>query len=86
MAKKRITTPKTTLRPRTTTRRHDVMADETYDTPEPEQVIKASETVTVKALKYHTHEGKEYHEGDSYEVDASKVDNLIAGGWAAPVA
>ena len=45
----------------------------------------ASTTVTVKSLKYHTADGEEHQEGDTYEVDASKVDNLVANGMAAPV-
>jgi len=65
------------------------MSDDTYygsSTPEPvAEPGKAEASVTVKALKYHTAEGKEYQEGDTYDVDASKVDNLVANGMAAPV-
>ena len=65
------------------------MSDDTYygsSTPEPvAEPSKAEASVTVKALKYHTTEGKEYQEGDTYDVDASKVDNLVANGMAAPV-
>jgi hypothetical protein len=81
MAKKRVTPAKTKLRPRTTTRRHDIMSDDTYYPPEP-AASKAVDTVTVKALKYHTAEGKAYQEGDTYTVDADKVDNLVAQGMA----
>jgi hypothetical protein len=34
--------------------------------------------VTVEALDYHTHDGATYYEGDTYEVDAAAVDNLVA--------
>lgn len=34
--------------------------------------------VSVTALKYHTNDGKEYQEGDEYEVDAAKADSLVA--------
>jgi hypothetical protein len=42
----------------------------------------APKQVSVTALIYHTSEGKEYQEGDEYEVDADKVDNLVANGMA----
>jgi len=60
------------------------MSDDTYYPPEP-AASKAVDTVTVKALKYHTAEGKEYQEGDTYDVDASKVDNLVTQGMVALV-
>ena len=60
-----------------TLRRGTPMAHDTDDTTED-----APKKVSVTALKYHTNEGKEYQEGDEYEVDASKVDNLVANGMA----
>jgi hypothetical protein len=39
-----------------------------------------STTVSVTALKYHTENGREHHEGDVYTVDASHVENLVAQG------
>jgi len=39
-----------------------------------------ADTVSVTALKYHTHAGAEHHDGDVYDVDAVDVDNLIAQG------
>jgi len=38
--------------------------------------------VTVEAIKYHTNAGKAYQIGDTYEVDESAVDNLVAQGMA----
>ena len=42
----------------------------------------ADEKVSVTALRYHTHDGQEYHDGDTYEADASAVGNLTAQGMA----
>jgi len=39
-----------------------------------------SETVTVTALKFHTHQGAAYVEGESYDVAVEDVDNLVAQG------
>lgn len=33
-------------------------------------------TVTMKAVRYHTYDGKEYHEGDTYEADEEYVQTL----------
>jgi hypothetical protein len=43
-------------------------------------------TVSVTALKDHTHDGKAYKTGDTYTVDAAQVESLAAQGMAAPVA
>ncbi len=43
-------------------------------------------TVSVTALKEHTHDGKAYKTGDTYDVDASQVENLAAQGMATPAA
>ena len=40
--------------------------------------------VGVTALKYHTLDGKEYHEGDTYDVDETHVGSLAAQGMAKP--
>lgn len=46
-----------------------------------------TDTVKVTAKKYHTHQGKEHHEGDAYNVDSADVENLVAIGMvAAPAA
>lgn len=44
----------------------------------------AKDTVEVTALRLHTHAGKEYHEGDTYAVEASMVESLVAQGMAKP--
>jgi hypothetical protein len=41
-------------------------------------------TVSVTALKDHTHDGKAYKTGDTYTVDASQVESLAAQGMAKP--
>lgn len=38
--------------------------------------------VTVEALKYHTTAGESYDVGDTYDVDETAVDNLVAQGMA----
>lgn len=43
------------------------------------------QTVTVQAIKLHTHEGHAYHPGDTYELDADLVASLTAQGMAVPV-
>lgn len=40
--------------------------------------------VSVTALKFHTREGHEYQEGDTYTVEAHELDNLVAQGMAKP--
>jgi hypothetical protein len=44
----------------------------------------ADETVSVTALKYHTNKGQTYEAGDTYDVPAENVDNLVAQGMAKP--
>jgi hypothetical protein len=43
-----------------------------------------AKTISVTALKYHTHQGKEHQEGSTYDVDEAQVENLIAQGMAKP--
>jgi hypothetical protein len=38
--------------------------------------------VTVTATQWHTHQGKEYPEGATYEVDAATAESLIVQGKA----
>jgi hypothetical protein len=40
--------------------------------------------ITMTALKYHTHAGKEHQAGDTYDVDEDQVANLSAQGMAKP--
>jgi hypothetical protein len=40
----------------------------------------------VTALKYHTHDGKTYQAGDTYQAEESLVASLVAQGMAAPAA
>lgn len=40
--------------------------------------------VRVTALKDHTHDGKAYHEGDTYDLDEALVESLAAQGMAKP--
>lgn len=35
-------------------------------------------TVKVEALEYHTHEGKAYNAGDTYQIEAEMVDSIVA--------
>jgi len=42
-----------------------------------------SDTVTVKAVKFHTHHGAAHEAGEVYAVAATEVDNLVAQGMAA---
>jgi len=39
-------------------------------------------TVTVESLKWHTHDGKAYPAGTSYEIDAQDAESVIAQGMA----
>lgn len=43
-----------------------------------------SDRVTVTALRTHTHDGKEYQEGDTYEVEAEALENLRVLRMAVP--
>jgi hypothetical protein len=49
-------------------------------------VTDTPKTVSVTALKDHTHDGKSYKTGDTYTVDAALVESLSAQGMAAPAA
>ena len=40
--------------------------------------------VSVTALKAHTHDGKAYDEGDTYDLDETLVESLKAQGMAKP--
>ena len=42
----------------------------------------ADETVSMTALKYHTHAGEAHEPDDVYEVPADQVDNLVGQGMA----
>jgi hypothetical protein len=42
-------------------------------------------TVTVTTLKWHTHGGKAYDVGDTYDVPESEVESLQAQGMAASI-
>jgi hypothetical protein len=42
--------------------------------------------VSVTALKFHTLDGTDHAEGDTYDVDADQVENLVAQGMAKPSA
>ena len=47
---------------------------QTFDAdPQPE-----AKRIKVLALRYHTHDQVEHHEGETYEVDERQVDNLVA--------
>lgn len=41
--------------------------------------------VTVEALKYHTHDGKAYNVGDTYDIEARYVESVAAQGMAVRV-
>jgi len=41
------------------------------------------QTRTVTALKFHTAYGEAHEPGDTYDVDADQVDNLVAQGMVA---
>ena len=43
-----------------------------------------ADTVTVKALEYHTYDGQEYHPGDTYEIAADLVDTIVSQRKAMP--
>jgi len=46
----------------------------------------ADETVSMTALKYHTHAGEAHEPDDVYEVPADQVDNLVGQGMALALA
>lgn len=39
-------------------------------------------SITMTALKFHTHAGEPHDEGTEYEVEPEAVDNLVAQGMA----
>ena len=41
-----------------------------------------ADKVTIEALESHTHAGKAYDAGDTYDVDAADADNLLVQGKA----
>jgi hypothetical protein len=41
--------------------------------------------IPVQTLKYHTHDGASYDEGDTYQAHAAAVENLTAQGLVAVV-
>jgi hypothetical protein len=47
-------------------------------------MAESKKKVSVTALKFHTHDGKEYKEGATYDVDEAMVENLVAQGMAKP--
>lgn len=55
-------------------------ADHGHDEPQPK--AEKAKTVTVTASQLHTHNGKTYHPGDTYEIDEAYASSVEGQGKA----